>query len=257
MKRIITGAFIILGCLACRRKGDGMLLRLHYEPGTVIDIKYRNYIITDNENAEPLRNEYIRMGLTVDSVTKDSAYALSAKFDYVRWKNGGMMASDQFSSDQDEAEMSPAERRINQVVKPVLDSTFKLAFNNRGQLIKPFSYKSGRKIPTTFSPVDWEVCQIVFPAEKVSIGDEWTNEREIPLVGGKRVSTYYIESIFNSVIQIKVDGKLIINPQVTKKFSGRYKIDEKTKRLISAKIEMEENSFLQGSLKAVVDIQSQ
>ncbi|MEP6614476.1 MAG: hypothetical protein ABJA76_21375 [Mucilaginibacter sp.] len=257
MKSIITVAFIVLCCLACRRKGGGMLLRLHYEPGTVIDIKYRNYIITDNEGADPIRNEYIRMGLTVDSMTKDSAYAFSAKFDYVRWKNGGFLAIDQFSSDKEETEMNPAERRINAIVKPVLDSTFKLAFNTRGQLIKPFSYKSGRKIPTMFSPVDWEVYQIVFPVEKVSIGDEWTNEREIPLVGGKRISTYYIENIFDSTIQIKVDGKLIVNPNNTKTFSGRYKIDGKTMQLISAKIEIEEHTFLQGKVKAVVDIQSQ
>ena len=181
MKRITVAAFVILCCTACRHRGEGgVLLRLKYDIGANIDVKYRAYVITDNENDDPIKNEYIRMGFTVDSVMNDSLYVLSAKIDYVRVKNKGFMNDENYSSDKDEADMGPKEKELNREFKPVLDSTYKLTINNRGQLIKPLSFACGRKIPKAFAPIDYEIYQVVFPRERVAIGDEWTNERPQP-----------------------------------------------------------------------------
>jgi hypothetical protein len=80
---------------------------------------------------------------------------------------------------------------------------------------------SGNKAPGSFEPIDYEIYQIAFPKDSVAMGDEWTNEKPMPLIGGKRISTYYIESIYNSVIQIKVDGTLETSQGKSEDFSGR------------------------------------
>jgi hypothetical protein len=255
MKKIIPAFIVILCCLACNQKGD-ILLRLHYEKGDDTDIKYRNYIITGSENDEPVKNEYVRLGLTVDSVIHDSLYALSARIDYVREKDAGFMANEEYSSDKDEVDMSAREKQIDRIVRPVIDSVYHFVINNRGQLIKPLSYANGEKATTATVLFDYESYQIEFPKAAMSTGDEWTNERRAPGTGYKQVSHYYIENVFDSTVQIKVSGTREVSQGVNTDFSGRYVIDKKSHKPISAKTEMKGKMMLEGNVTVVMTIES-
>lgn len=253
MKRILP-ALIILFFLSCH--GDrNILLRLKYDRGQSIDIKYRNYVYNDNDVDDPIKNEYLRLGFSIDSVTRDSSYVFAVKIDYVRVKNSGLMAED-YSSDKDEKDMGPAERRMHMQFKPILDSVFKFTVSKRGQLIKPFAFAGGTKIPPQYALIDLGIYQITFPEEKIAIGDKWTNEYPMPGVNAKRICTYHIESIRNSEIHIGVSGEIQLASGDSKDFTGSYVLDQSTKKLISGKIEMEARDGFGSHLKAVVSVEA-
>jgi hypothetical protein len=256
MNRLITICVTVIAllCTACQRGPKNILLRLHYHKNTYLDITYRTYAVRKENQDEPLRNEIAKMGFTVDSVINDSLYHLSAKFDFVRVKNRSRFKSEEYSSDEDEKQMSTQAKQLHQQFKPVLKSTFNLTINDRGQIVKPFSFRNGVNIPQSFSPIQFEMCQIVFPKEKLALGDDWTNEGKVPLTGGKRITNYQIESIKDEIITIKVSGKVEIDSHSSEDFYGEYLLDEKTKGLISAKITMEIETLFEGKIKEVIDI---
>ncbi len=253
MKRVITLALTIC-CLGCWHGDRNILLRLKYKPGDQLDVKYHTYIVANNDLDNPITNEIVRMSFKVDSVNGDSLYMMSAKIDYLRVESGGAEYGNTYSSDQDEADMSPQQKQIHAAFKPMLDSTYKLIINTKGQIIKPFAI-GGPSIAQNFQPLNYSNCQVVFPAGKIAVGEDWSSTAAMPIIGGKRISSYHIENVFDGKIQIKESGRLTLNQGDSHEFSGRYMLDEKTKNLISAKIELDADSFGEGRLKAVIEIE--
>jgi hypothetical protein len=132
MNRIITCALITLLCLACRHKGGPRtLLKLQYYTGEKIDVKFRQYTIKDGNVDDPVNNEYVRLGFTVDSAIHDSLYALSAKIDYIRIQDKGFMNGQEYASDADEAAVGPNGRPHHPGFKSVIDSVYKLVISKR------------------------------------------------------------------------------------------------------------------------------
>jgi len=194
------------------------------------------------------------MGFKVDSVIGDSLYILSGKIDYLRVENGGAMNGNDYSSDADEADMTPIQKQLNAEFKPMIDSTYKLIINTKGQIIKPFAV-GGPTISQNFQPINYSNCQVVFPAGKIAIGEDWSAVATMPIVGAKRISAYHIESVFGGKIQIKESGRMELSGGESHDFSSRYILDEKTKNLISAKFELDANSFGTRNVKAVIEIE--
>jgi len=258
MKRLLfLASLIMLSCLACKHKGPRFLLRLKYNKGVQTDMEYHMYAVTDNKNDAPLTNEVVRMGFKVDSVIHDSLFVMSAKVDYIRTRSAGLLGGiggESYSSDKDEAEMSANEKMIHRMFKPMLDSPLRITVSSTGRLVNNFAFSNGRK--PLAGPVDYPNCQIIFPADSVAIGEEWSDERIMPLTGAKRESHYYIESIRDSVINIKLYGNLKVGSRGTSKFTGEYAIDQKSKSLISGKIETEAKTLLNDKAKVVVEITS-
>lgn len=216
-----------------------ILLKLTYHRGERIDIKYRHYLVTDNENDEPLKNDYVRLGLTVDSVLKDSSYQFLAKIDYVRVDNKRLllMRGEKYSSDRDTNEMSTAEKRIDKKIRSTLDASYQFTLNKFGKVLEPFSRANSGTALKNNPFIDLGFYQITFPDHKIAIGEEWDNEQVTPGTKKRRKCAYHIESIYDSIIQIKVDGMLWnANGELTH-FSGRYLLDRATCGLVSCKIE--------------------
>ncbi|MEO3405898.1 hypothetical protein AAFN85_18445 [Mucilaginibacter sp. CAU 1740] len=252
MKSIIALSLIALCCIGCKHQKGDILLRLKYYPSEKIDVRYRTYTLTGNENDEPMINEMVRFGLKVDSVTHDSLFHLSAKIDYIRAKNGGLLGSE-YSSDKDEEMMSPQEKAMHTIFKPMIDSSYKLTINNRGEVREPLTYTSGATVSRP--PINYTNYQPIFPKDKVAIGEEWTETTGLSKTKNRRECAYHIESIYQSIIQIKVTGKMEMITGGMKEFSGRYMIDQKTSELVSAKIEIP-LSKCPRKLTAVIDIES-
>ena len=261
LKSIAFRAISLLTICSCNLGNNkNILLRLKYLKGSVIDIKYRSYIVTDNENDRPLNNDYIRMGLKVDSVLRDSAYLFSAKIDYVRFEHNGMLVINhqKYSSDEDVSQMTPEQKQIDLKLRPVINGSYKFSVNKNGKIIKPFSLAiDSLLLPVKFDFINLGIYQIDFPYNKIAIGDEWVNEQNIPGTKIKRKAIYKIESIYDSTIQIKVDGVKTDAFGNVNHFSGRYYLDQETCHLISCNIETKgELMETGGHGKAVVSIEA-
>ena len=255
MKPLFLIAFCFVLLSSCNHAPKNILLKLKYFKGQRIDVKYRSYIYSDDDIDRPLRNEYTRLGFTVDSVLADSSYIFSARIDYLRVKNGDF-AGEEYSSDKDEASMGPQERQIHQMAKPLLDSVYTFTVNQQGKVIAPFAFKHGRGIPAQFALIDLAVYQIVFPKEKLAIGDEWTTENIVPQTKGKRIFTYTMQGIYDSAIQIMVKGTLQLPDGTSKDFTGSYTLDQETNAVISGKIETDFKMQGSNHIKAVVSVES-
>jgi hypothetical protein len=158
-----------------------------------------------------------------------------------------------YSSDKKEKDMTDEEKKFHQSFKPILDSVYNLTISKNGRIVKPFSFAGGRSIPQAYAPIDFENCQIVFPKDSIAVGDEWTNERIIPLNGAKRISSYKILKVMDGTIEIAETGVLEMpNGGESTRFTGNYIIDADTKGLISAKIELKTKQ----DLKASIDIEA-
>jgi hypothetical protein len=251
----LLSIFILLFLSACHKAPKTILLRLKYFKRQRIDVKYRSYVYADDDMDHPLTNEYTRLGFTVDSILPDSSYKLGAKIDYVRVKNGGLF-NEEYSSDREESEMSPNEKQIHQMVKPLLDSAYTFSVSNRGKILASFSFSRGKNIPRQFALIDLPVYQLIFPQEKLAIGDEWTTENPVPQNKGKRIFTYTIEGEYDSAIQINVKGKLELPNGGSKNFTGHYALDKETNAIISGKIETDFDMSGSKHIKAVVSVEA-
>lgn len=250
----------LIGCLltGCSGKGEkAALIRLKYHKGQTFDIKYQTYAQT-NDRRVP-QNRVVRMLFKVDSIIGDSLYVLSAKLDYVRVRNDGLFSNEEYASDKAEEKMNDREKSIHQDFKAVRDLIYTLTIDNRGKILKPFALSGGREIDKKYNLVQYENCQIVFPEEAVGIGDEWTNELDVPgTAKGRRMFKYTIESIKDGVMRIDLVGKFqpYGRGSNSKNFYGHYLIDEETKMIISAKYKLEGKMFLEGEGAVGVTIAS-
>lgn len=228
----ILSAIALLGS-SCGGKNVSLNLRLTKDQR--IDVKYR--ASTNEDGIE--KGEFIRMSLRVDSVMPDSSYLLSGKVDFVRVKNQKVTNSDEYSSDKPQAEMTPEEIKFDEQIRPTIDSTYKFTIDKYGKLIRPLTFTSGHTIPANFQMIDVGVFQINFPADKIAIGDKWTTEEALPGSGGKRVSNYKLESIYDETIQIKVDGSIEGEHADPQNFSGRYYLEKSDRTIDSCRIQMD------------------
>jgi hypothetical protein len=228
----ILGAIALLGSSCGGKKDVSLTLKLAKEQR--IDVKYRTST-TDGEE----KGEFIRMSLRVDSVMPDSSYLMSGKVDFVKVKNQKVTNSDEYSSDKPQAEMTEEEIKFDKEIRPTIDSTYKFVIDKYGKLVKPLTFTSGHTIPANFQMIDAGVFQINFPADKIAIGDKWTTEETLPGSGGKRVSNFKLESIYDETIQIKVDGSIEGEHADPQKFTGRYYLEKSDRTLDSCRIQMD------------------
>jgi hypothetical protein len=249
-------AFITLLMCSCHGGDKNILLRLKFNQGKKIDLKYRTYLVTENENDPPLINEYIRMSFKIESILPDSSYQLSGKIDFVRVKNERLLGSVEYTSDKYQGQMSSEELKLDEKYTPVIDSTYLFTIDKLGKIIKPFSFIDGRIIPKEYELVNLGIYQMAFPTEKIAIGDEWTTEQAIPGTKYKRTSTYHIESIYDNTIQIKVEGILDGPEDEAKRFSGRYFLDKNTCQLVSCEIERHGKTELADKGKMVISLEA-
>ena len=256
MKRLIHGALAILCFISCKHGGPHYLLRLKYNKGVQTDLEYHSYIVSNDNQTDAIRNEVVRMGFKVDTVVHDSLFTLSAKVDYIRVVDNGEFQLLNFSYTTEEPPTGNNQnaQRYNLLVKPLVDSTLALTVSSKGTLTKPFTFSHGRRLPGS-PPLNYEMCQIKFPADSIAIGEEWTNERIDPLRNARWVSHYYIESIKDGAVNIKLYGVIEIGVKKNK-FTGDYVIEQKTGALTSGKIEIEGQTMTQGKGKLVIDITS-
>lgn len=247
-------AFTMLFLCSCHGGDKNILLRLKLSQQKKIDLKYRTLLVTDNEKDPPLIDEYIRMSFKVRSVLPDSSYLLYGKIDFIRVKNNELLGSVEYSSDKYQPHMNIAELKLDQKYRSAIDSTIQFTIDKQGKIIKPFSFLDGRIIPAAYALVNLGIYQITFPAEKIDIGDEWTNEEAIPGTKYKRTSTYHIESIYDNTIQIKVEGILDGPDDQAKRFTGRYFLDKNTCQLVSCEIERKGKTELSDKGKMVLSL---
>jgi hypothetical protein len=247
-------AYITLFMCSCHGGDKNILLRLKFNQQKKIDLKYRTFLLTDNEKDAPLINESIRMSFKVVSMLPDSTYQFTGKIDFIRVKSDSLLGAVEYSSDKYRPYMNSAELKLDQKYRPAIDSTYQFSINKQGKIIKPFSFLNGDAIPPAYELVNLGIYQITFPAEKIAIGDEWTSEQDIPGTTYKRTSTYYIESIYDNTIQIKVEGILDGPESDAKKFSGRYFLDKNTCQLVSCEIERKGKTELGDKGKMVISL---
>ena len=255
----LSVVFLLAGFFCGCGGEKNILLKLKYDKNARIDIKYRYYMVTNDEDDEPLINEYIRMGWTVDSIFRDSSYQFSAKIDYVRIKNKGLLPilDEEYSSDRDTSEMGAAEKQLDHQVRPALNASYKFTLDKYGKIIKPFSLENSTVLLENNSFIDLGIYQIAFPDHKIAIGEKWDNDQAIAGTKKKRSATYHIESIYDSTIQIKVDGKAWDEDGNLSHFSGRYFLDKTTCKLVSCKIERKGKIRGTGDFgKAVISIEA-
>ena len=251
MKRIIILAAAIF-CMGCWHGDRNILLRLRYKQGDQVDLKYHFYLVKDDDLDDPVVNGIVRMGLKVDSVVADSLYMMSAKVDYPRVEYSGFSSRDNFSYEGDEPDSSSSQQPgARSAIKSSLERIFKLVINTKGQIIKPFVI-GGPAIVQNIEPLNYTNCQVVFPAGKIAVGEDWQSESDSPVINARRFSSYHIESVFDGKIQIKESGTINVKGNPSMVFSERYVLDEKTKNLISAKLELNAGA----GLKAVIDIEA-
>ena len=211
-------------------------------------------MIRDGDLDDPVVNAIVRMGFKVDSVVADSLYMMSAKVDYLRVEYSGFSSRDNFSYEGDEPDSSSSELPgLRSAVKLSLARLFKLVINTKGQIIKPFVI-GGPAIVQNIEPLNYANCQVVFPPGKIAVGEDWQSESYSPVIKARRFSNCHIESVFDGKIQIKESGTVDVKGHPSMEFSERYVLDEKTKNLISAKLEL--NVSANQSLKAVIDIEA-
>jgi hypothetical protein len=215
--------------------GKNVSLSLKLAKNQRIDVKYRTS--TNEDGVE--KGEFIRMSLKVDSVMPDSSYLVSGKVDFVRVKNQKVTNSDEYSSDKPQAEMTAEEIKFDEQIRPTIDSTYKFTIDKYGKLLKPLTFTSGHTIPANYQMIDVGVFQVNFPTEKIAIGGKWTSEETLPGSGGKRVSNYKLESIYDETIQIKVDGTIEGGQADPQKFSGRYYLEKSDRTIDSCRIQMD------------------
>jgi hypothetical protein len=249
-------AFITLSLYSCQGGNKNILLRLKFNQGKKVDLKYRTFLLTDNENDSPLINESIRMSFKVESILPDSSYQFSGKIDFIRVKNQSLLGSAEYSSDKYRPYMNEVEQKLDEKYRSAIDSTYQFTISKQGRIIKPFSFLDGRAIPAKYALVNLGIYQITFPVEKIAIGDEWTSEQSIPGTNYKRTSTYHIESIYDNIIQIKVAGILDGPADDVKKFTGRYFLDKNTCQLISCEIERKGKTELGDKGKTVISLEA-
>lgn len=259
MKPILALVLVLsflLGCApAPKKKGTKpILLRLKYSKGDIYNITYHNY--TQEENNDIPNNLDVKMTFTVDAVTRDSVFLISSKFDHLKSK--GIFensASDASSVNRSGAKVDFKKMAYDNF-NPIVDSTLKLIINSRGQVIKPFYLAGGQEFNKSFAPLLYEDCQIIFPVHAIVTGEEWTNERNFPAINTKQITTYFIEEIKNSIIEINVAGRIenAGHPESRRanKFYGHYSIDERSKKLISAKITMDVQLLLTNGKQIIV-----
>ena len=255
MKYLALAAFAILCYTGCTSKSPKVaLLRLKYYRGQRIDIKYRDYIVADDNPNEPVSNEYARLGLQVDSIMNDSLYQMSAKYDYYRVENDRFMNDQNYTSDRPERQMSAQEKTINQKLRPFLDSAYKFTVSSRGTLVKPFTLSNGLRIPKDLLLFDYDLYQINFPKDSLAIGDAWTNQSNSAINKTKRELKYHIESIYDQTIQIRVSGILTAKDGQTNSFKGYYFLHTESNKLDSMQIETEGKLLFHDKAKKIISI---
>lgn len=84
----------------------------------------------------------------------------------------------------------------------------------------------------------------MFPEKPVFIGQEWENIDSVKHINGIKTTYFEIESVKNSVIKISVKGSIEIAKRKHMNFTGSYTIDEKSKKLIAAKLYFDTRFFM-------------
>ncbi|MFD2144793.1 DUF6263 family protein [Mucilaginibacter antarcticus] len=233
---VIFAATFIYSC----NGGDKVLLRLKLNLNKKIDLKYRTLEFAENENGSPLKTEYIRMTMRVDRIMPDSAYQFLAKCDFIRITNPGLLADEEYTSDKDISQLSEAGRHLDEQLAPAIDSLYQFTINKQGKIVKPISFAGGKAISPEYALINLNIFQINFPVNAVGVGEEWSNESDLPGSIYKRKSTYKIESIYDSTVQISVDGKIDGAKADSKSFAGRYYLNKETNNLDSCKLEIKD-----------------
>jgi hypothetical protein len=230
-------AFIALFFCSCSG-GDKVLLRLELKSTQKIDLKYRTFEYAEKENGSPLKTEYIRMTMRVDRILPDSAYQFLAKCDFIRITNPSLLGAEEYTSDKDQSQLSEAGRRLDEKLTPAVDSLYQFAINKQGIIVNPIAFAGGKAISPEYALINLNIFQINFPANAVGVGEEWSNETDLPGTIYKRQSTYKIESIYDNTIQISVDGKIDGAKADAKSFTGRYYLNKGNNNLDSCRLEV-------------------
>jgi len=250
--RLILSVCLFMAFTSCRSDADKILLRLKYTKGDVYTIRFQRYS-TLSESKKVLSNEVITMRYRVNAVTNDTI-ALICKIDGMKYRTASehvIIDEDYYSSDEDEADMTLKQKKVHDLFKDIKNLEFSLKINNRGEVVQPYTLPNKTIIAQPFSPIDYKICQIVFPEKPVLIGQTWENIDSVGYIDGKKTTYLEIESLDNSVIKIGVKGSIEIAKRKHMNFTGSYTIDKKSKKLIAAKLFFDTRFFMRDGIISI------
>ncbi len=189
---------------------------------------------TVGNSAMSMKNEY-ELKFSVADINEN---IYTYNLDVIGMKSNSNIGGEveEFNSYKDVNTMTRDESEMYYELKTVLDSTFKISIDNKGNITKPFHYQSGKPFGDVI--VEMAQIQIKLPESKVQIGDEWKNERVNELTSSTIKTTFKLTEVSDDKITISssslIDGILGKNNS-----KGEYVLDRNTCQLIQGKVEMD------------------
>lgn len=237
---------------SCQNNDKKILLKLKHSKGDIYDIRFQRYKSFIEEN-KIVSDEVIAMRYKVDSILGDTSYVLTCNIEGTKYHkpHTNPILNQYYSSEEEESSMTPERKEVHKIFNSIKNLKLELIISNNGEIIRP--YKFPNNLTTPIYPIDYKLCQILFPKDPIAIGEEWKNEDHIPQINGKRTTYFKIEHIKESIIKINAKGVANGLGQKTD-FWGEYYIDEKSNKLISAKLFFDSSSSLDGKGLITVDI---
>ena len=172
------------------------------------------------------------------SAYNGSVYTLTSNL--LRIKSETKMGDDieNYDSDKEESSMSFSESSMHSEFKTLLDSTFLISIDNKGNVVKSFHSQNGDLVESPI--VDMSNIQIIFPDTKVKVGSKWENEKTNPLTTQLTKTTYTIKDINDQEIIISVRATIagFSSLMGDSKVTGEYILERKTCNLIKGFLEM-------------------
>jgi hypothetical protein len=225
--------FVLLaGCSGSSASSEKVLLRLNYKSG-----EEHIYLTTTetSQSADIAVKDQMEIGFRVIAAEQDGSYEMAV--DLLRMRYDMVMGGthETYDSDKNPEEMTEEERSMHEEFRGALEAELRFSGDAAGKITRPLTHSTGEPAETI---IDIRKLQIVFPEQKVGVGDSWEDQMTVELTSATIATTYTIKAITADRIIISASSD-IKGPLATNTSTGTYELDKKTCRLLKSTTVME------------------
>lgn len=232
--KIYLALIIATALFSCHKNEESVLLRLKYKKGDE-----KTFVIEQNASGSAYVNIHFQtqIAFTVDSVIKNGTEIIMiARLKSLKSDTKTGETIEHYDSNDKPQDMDEAAKEMDAKLQSSLNSYFDISFNDRGEVVKPFS-ASLKGVGEPIAPTD---VQLVYPEQKVKIGDTWSDERENKLLSTTNKFTYAISDITKDNVIIHVAALIQGFKSLAKDANaeGEYIINRQNGQLISSRLDL-------------------